>query len=704
MTGTRTYSEAETTTVNAAVTETTDAPASTATTYRINVGDIFSGSIGATGDEDWVRVYLQAGHSYVIDEQGSPSGVGTLSDPYLYLYNSSGNQVAANDDGGASLESQIVFTPAQSGYYYIGASAYGSSTGTYQVSITETAPPAPPASLDTLADYLVNGYWQDNGTTARRFDTSGSNVITVDLHNLTADGQQLARWALDAWASVANLVFVETTGTAMIEFDDTDTGAYSSSNYSGGFITSSSVNISTDWLNSYGTTIDTYSLQTYVHELGHALGLGHQGAYNGSATYGVDETFSNDSWQVSIMSYFSQTDNTSIIASYAFDVTPMMADIIAIQSMYGAAAGNAGDTTYFTNSNVTGYMAEVYAALSTGATSADFGSNDVTLTICDSGGRDTIDVSFSSANQVLNLNPTRYSDIDGLIGNLGIARGTVIENGITGGGDDQIIGNGARNMLNGGNGNDSLNGGNGDDTLIGSNGNDTLVGGNGNDSLRGGNGNDVMSDVDGTNRFDGGAGSDVMTGGAGNDVMIGGGEDAASGDRSDRITGGDGDDSISGGYGNDLLRAGNDNDTIYGGLGNDKIWGESGNDRLYGGTSADVINGGAGNDIIYGQAGNDTLRGGSGADRFAHSGLASDGTDWVMDYSTAQNDTLVFRGSGAALSDFHIVWGEIGGDSGVADAYVVYEATGEVLWRVIDAQTQSHLYINIDGDVEDLFA
>ncbi|MGD9916430.1 MAG: M10 family metallopeptidase [Paenirhodobacter sp.] len=700
MTGIPTYSEAETTTVYAALTETTDAPASTSTSYRMSVGDTFSGTIGSTGDEDWVRVYLQAGHSYVIDEQGSPSGVGTLSDPYLHLYNSSGNQIAYNDDGGDGLESQITITVSESGYYYIGASAYGSSTGSYLVSVTEAAAPDAPASLDTLADYLVNGYWQDNGSTARRFDTSSSNVITVDIHNLTAAGQQLARWALDAWASVADVVFVETTGTAMIEFDDADTGAYSTSSYSGGFITSSSVNIGLDWLNSYGTTIDSYSFQSYVHEIGHALGLGHQGDYNGSATYGVDETFSNDSWQVSIMSYFSQTDNTSIIASEAFDVTPMMADIIAIQSMYGASDGNAGNTTYFGNSNVSGYMSEVYAAIATGTTNSDIGSNDVALTIYDSGGRDTIDVSFSSANQVLNLNPTRYSDIDGLIGNLGIARGTVIENGITGSGDDRIIGNGARNLLNAGSGNDYIAGGNGSDTLLGGNGDDTLVGGNGDDSLRGGNGSDVLSDVDGSNRFDGGAGSDTMTGGAGDDVMIGGGDDATSGDRSDRISGEDGSDSIVGGYGNDVIRGGNDNDTIYGGLGKDRIFGDSGNDRLYGGTNTDVINGGAGNDIIYGQSGNDSLTGGSGADRFVHSGLASDGTDWITDYSGAQHDVLILRTGN--INDIQVEWVNNGGDAGVLDANIVNGATGDVLWCVLDAADQDHLYLNVGSTTYDL--
>ena len=59
-------------------------------------------------------------------------------------------------------------------------------------------------------------------------------------------------------------------------------GAYSTSQVGfNGYITSSFVNVSTNWLRDFGTSIDSYSLTTYIHEIGHALGLGHQGYYNG---------------------------------------------------------------------------------------------------------------------------------------------------------------------------------------------------------------------------------------------------------------------------------------------------------------------------------------------------------------------------------------------------------------------------------------
>ncbi len=459
----------------AAVFEGSDASGTISTDATMSVGDTFSGTLSPTGDTDWIAIDLTEGQAVTIAMTGN-----SLDDPLVRLYDANGVLMGQNDDidgAGGNFNSSLYFTAPATGTYYIEANSYNNSrSGTYEVAVT-SARALPTFTNDQIADYLTDGFWEDNGGGQRAFTLGASRTLEVYFEpGYSAEGLALARAALDVWSDVTGITFVEVNSSvgADIRFQESDPdGAYSTSSVAGSTIFSSLVNVPTNWLDNSGTTIDSYSFQTYIHEIGHALGLGHGGDYNGSATYGIDTHYANDSWQASVMSYISQLENTAVGASLAFTITPMIADILAIQELYGTSTSTrTGDTTYGYNSTAGGVL-------------DNFVSYDdtVAMTVYDDGGTDTFDFSGSSADQTINLVAETHSDVNGLVGNLSIARGVQIENAIGGSGNDVLNGNAVANDLDGSGGNDALDGAAGNDTLRGGAGSDTLTGGLGEDSF-----------------------------------------------------------------------------------------------------------------------------------------------------------------------------------------------------------------------------
>ena len=217
--------------------------------------------------------------------------------------------------------------------------------------------------LNNIVDYLTDGYWQQQGGARRKFDIQPGGTLTANIAALTPAGQQLATWALEAWADVTGINFsLVTTAGADITFDDNEPGGFSTASVTDGVITASHVNVSATSLDEYGTGMDSYSFLTYIHEIGHALGLGHPGRYNGGYPDFLADTVSfYDSWQTTVMSYISQDENVFAFANYAHPVTPMIADIAAVHTLYGKPESvHAGNTTYGYNANTGTYLDEYF--------------------------------------------------------------------------------------------------------------------------------------------------------------------------------------------------------------------------------------------------------------------------------------------------------------------------------------------------------
>ena len=162
-----------------------------------------------------------------------------------------------------------------------------------------------------------------------------------------------------------------------------------------------------------------------------------------------------------MMSYFSQSDNTSVEAGFAFLSTPRVVDWIALDQIYAAQGygiTNAfqGDTTYGFNTTIPATTSRIFNQLSELIPFTAF-------TLVDGGGNDSLDFSRFFSNQLIDLRDSDgsdtmvySSDIGGNTCNLTLAPGTIIETAIGGFGNDTFRGNGANNNFNGGDGTDTL--------------------------------------------------------------------------------------------------------------------------------------------------------------------------------------------------------------------------------------------------------
>jgi hypothetical protein len=155
---------------------------------RVAVGGAATGVIETYNDTDWFAVDLVAGERYSVDLKGSPSGDGTLGDPYLRgIYNPAGTLIPGtfNDDYN-SLNSHVAFTAATTGTYHVTAGAYSYRTGSYTLSVLDLAD-------DYAADITTTGVLPVNGSVTGHRETSGDS----DWFAMTLEAGETYRVVMD---------------------------------------------------------------------------------------------------------------------------------------------------------------------------------------------------------------------------------------------------------------------------------------------------------------------------------------------------------------------------------------------------------------------------------------------------------------------------------------------------------------------------
>lgn len=383
-----------------------------------------------------------------------------------------------------------------------------------------------------LKDGVLTYGFYDGPHTTGIYNNPHEAAETYGYSPLTAEQQDAARLALGYWDDLIPISFREQSngqGNWDMAFASTTTGPGQAWAYlpHGDAYGSKYQHIQGDvWVNpgpvsGVQLTSGFYGLQTFTHEIGHALGLSHPGDYDASddtpLTYDLADYY-QDSRQYTVMSYWDayETGAQHIdwnLMRFVYSSTPLVHDIAAIQEIYGV------DTTTRTGDTVYGFN---WSADLADRPAFQIGPNELApvFTIWDAGGKDTLDLSGYSTPSFIDLNPGAFSSaggsetfltleqinannaaaglparsqflfdvynngVEGTNGgeswreiagvtnplmhdNISIAYGAWIENAVGGSGDDTIVGNAVGNRLTGGAGDDQF--------VFGSNGGKDVV-------------------------------------------------------------------------------------------------------------------------------------------------------------------------------------------------------------------------------------
>jgi len=595
-------------------------------------------------------------------------------------------------------------------------------------------------------------------TYAFRDSISAQNMPTDTTGFSQFNATQIAAaiLAFAAWSDVANITFqrVQNLGSAysnnatilLGNYADGQEGAAAFAYLPGDMPgeTGAGQDQGDVWINS-SLTYNTmpvqqgYGQQTLLHEIGHAIGLSHPANYNagsgGVITYSASAVYYEDSRQYSVMSYFSERETgadfrTNGAGTSRYSSAPLLDDISAAQRLYGAnMTTRTGDTVYGFNSTA---GQPWYAAANQ--------SSPLVFCAWDAGGTDTFDFSgYVNNGQIIDLRQGAFSSVGGLVGNVSIALGAVIENAVGGQGSDTFRGNSADNRFTPNTGTDVVDGGLGTDTVIFSGARAAYtVTWNGRVGSIIGNGQNVtVTNVEFLRFTDqtmaaaptGGllVGGDItnetITGTALADVIGGlGGADAISGlAGNDQLNGGSGNDTVNGGDGDDLLIGGLGNDALIGGGGIDMadysgagagvtvnlssgvssggagVDSLSGIENLVGTASSDTLTGNDAANILTGGGGIDTLHGGGGADNlYAGAPGEGGGTPDIVKGQATVNNTI---GTAVSLTGaFDLLT-----DPAIANSATIPHATveatshGDVEYYAITVTLGETVIFDIDG-------
>ena len=227
------------------------------TAGRVTIGSSNTGRIETSGDKDWFAVSLTAGTTYSFSLNPAPSS--GLNDPYLTLYNNTGQLLSSNDNGGGGVNSMISFTASASGTYYLEAKGVEAFIGNYVLSTSQVTTAAPSSGYAITVNYsgdsAYNMYFMQ---AAARW----SEIITEDLPDFSSAQYGL----IDDLLIEAQVKVIDGRGSILGQAGPDGFRSGSGLPYHGRMIFDVA---DMQYMESQGIL-----LSVILHEMGHVLGIG----------------------------------------------------------------------------------------------------------------------------------------------------------------------------------------------------------------------------------------------------------------------------------------------------------------------------------------------------------------------------------------------------------------------------------------------
>lgn len=241
-----------------------------------------NGTIETSGDVDYLKFTATVSGQMTITQNAATS---SKVDPILTVYNSSGSQLATNDDY-SGLNSRVQFNVTAGQAYYIKAAAYSTTTGAYTVNITQPTGGTSTGGDDhgntaaTATVFTLNS--SNTGTKAGVIEKSGD----VDFFRFNATKNGTITFTTQATGSLDTILTVYNSSGQVVTSND---------DYSG---LNSRVRFAVTAGQSYYVRVSGYSTST--------------GGYNLNATQAVTLSKSAQSLDSTALDAFSK--------AYAFDL------------------------------------------------------------------------------------------------------------------------------------------------------------------------------------------------------------------------------------------------------------------------------------------------------------------------------------------------------------------------------------------------